>query len=114
MSNSKLYVGNMAYSITENDIEEAFSQYGTVEEIKMVHDRDTGKFRGFAFVQLNDPAAAKAAIEALDGQDFQGRKLVVNEARPQENRGGGGGGRQFRGGGGGHHRGGGGGRKPRY
>jgi RNA recognition motif-containing protein len=102
----KIYVGNLSFKATEDEIRDMFEAYGTVESIAMINDRDTGRFRGFCFVEMPD-ADALAAIEGLDGAEQDGRVLRVNEARPREERGGGGGG--FRGGGGGGSRGGGGG-----
>lgn len=108
----KIYVGNLSFKATEDDIRDMFEAYGTVESIAMINDRDTGRFRGFCFVEMPD-ADALAAIEGLDGAEQDGRVLRVNEARPREERGGGGGGGGFRGGnrggGGGGNRGGGGG-----
>ena len=104
----KIYVGNLSFKATEDEIRDMFEAYGTVESIAMINDRDTGRFRGFCFVEMPD-ADALAAIEGLDGAEQDGRVLRVNEARPREERGGGGGGGGFRGGGGGGSRGGGGG-----
>lgn len=87
----KVYVGNLSYQATEDQVRELFEEFGTVESIAMINDRDTGRFRGFCFVEM--PAAeADAAIAALDGQEVDGRNLRVNEARPREERSGGGGG----------------------
>lgn len=104
---SKLYVGNLSYQTSESDLRELFGQYGTVTSASLVMDRETGRPRGFAFVEFADATSAKAAIEALNGQNVGGRDLTVNEARPREPRSGGGGG--FGGGGGGGGYGGGGG-----
>lgn len=109
----KIYVGNLSFQATEDDVRDMFEAHGTVESIAMINDRDTGRFRGFCFVEMPD-SEALAAIEALDGADKDGRTLRVNEARPREERGGGGGGNRggggYRGGGGGGgNRGGGGG-----
>ena len=104
----RLYVGNLSYSSTEDDIREAFSQHGEVSSIHLVTDRDTGQPRGFGFVEMVDGDQAEQAIAALNGADLGGRALVVNEARPRPERSGGGGGR---GPGGGRGRGGGGGRR---
>ena len=84
----RLYVGNLPFSSTEEELREAFGTHGTVAGVDVIMDRDTGRPRGFAFVEMEDPAAADAAIQALDGSDFGGRNLRVNEA--QERRGGGG------------------------
>ena len=107
----KLYVGNLAYSIRDNDLEQAFSQYGSVASAKVMMERDSGRSKGFGFVEMGTDAEALAAIEGLNGQALDGRSLTVNEARPMEPRspggfGGGGGGRS----GGGGYGGGGGGR----
>ena len=87
----KLYVGNMSFNTTEDSLTSLFSQYGEVQEVAVITDRETGRPRGFGFVTMDDNGA-KEAIEALNGQEFEGRALTVNEARPRENRGGGGGG----------------------
>jgi RNA recognition motif-containing protein len=79
-----LYVGNLAFSTTENDLIAAFSQYGTVTKAQIVMDRDTGRSRGFAFVEMSD--GGEAAMQAMNGAQFQGRALTVNEARPREER----------------------------
>ncbi len=84
----KLYVGNLSFQATENEVEELFAEYGDVESIAWITDRDSGRFRGFCFIEM-DPEAADAATEALDGKDFGGRNLRVNEARPKEKRSGG-------------------------
>ncbi|MCB8919223.1 MAG: RNA-binding protein [Ardenticatenaceae bacterium] len=95
----KIYVGNLAFQATEDQVRELFAAYGTVESIAMITDRDTGQFRGFCFVEMPASAADKA-IAALDGKEVDGRNLRVNEARPKEERGGGyGGGRGGSGGG---------------
>lgn len=88
----KIYVGNLSFQATEEDVRNIFEAHGTVESVAMINDRDTGRFRGFCFVEMPD-AEAMTAIEALDGIDHDGRTLRVNEARPREDRGGG-----FRGG----------------
>jgi len=110
---TKLFVGNLSWDVSENALQEAFSQHGPVSEVKVVMDRDTGKPRGFAFVTMGTKEAAEAAIKAMNGYELQGRALTVNEARAREERpgGGGGGGRGGRGGGGGGRGGGGGGRR---
>ena len=107
MANTKLYVGNISFRTTEDDLRDLFSAHGNVSSASMVTDRDTGRSRGFAFVEMSSDAEAKAAIQALDGQTVDGRTIQVNVARPREDRGGGGGGGGYGGGGGG--RGGGGG-----
>ena len=100
--NSKLFVGNLAFSATENDLEDLFSQHGPVTEVNLMLDRATGRPRGFAFVTMATPEAAQAAITALNGASFEGRNLTVNEARPREDRPAGSfGGGERRGGGGG-------------
>ena len=101
----KLYVGNLPHSLKEGDLEELFSPHGTVVSTKIIMDRDTGRSRGFAFVEMSSSEEGGAAMEALNGQEVEGRALVVNEARSQERRGGGGGGgRPPRRGGGGFRR----------
>jgi RNA recognition motif-containing protein len=95
----RLYVGNLSYNATELDLRDLFAKFGTVADAKLVTDRDTGRPRGFGFVEMSTDAEATAAIAALNGQDLQGRPLTVNEA--QERSSGGGGGRGGRGGGGG-------------
>lgn len=77
-----IYVGNIPFSVTENDLRDLFSQHGEVVSVKFIEDRETGRFRGFGFVEMED-AAALAAIEALDGKDLAGRPLKVNEAKPR-------------------------------
>jgi len=109
----KLFVGNMSFQTTQESLEALFTNYGAVDEVAVITDRETGRPRGFAFVTMPDDGEAKAAMEALDGSEFEGRNLNVNEARPRENRGGGGGGGGYRGGGGGGNRGGGGGGRGR-
>ena len=83
----KLYVGNISFNTTADDLREAFGQYGTVTSANVISDRETGRSRGFAFVEMDD--GGEAAIEGLNGQELQGRTLTVNEARPREDRGGG-------------------------
>ena len=99
-----LYVGNMSFSTTEDQLREAFSRYGTVTKVQVIMDRETGRPRGFAFVEMGD--GGDQAIAALNGAQLDGRALTVNEAKPREDRGGGGGGRGGYGGGGGGGRGG--------
>jgi len=103
--NTKLYVGNLSYNITENDLQDLFSKHGPVTEANLVMDKMSGRPRGFAFVTMATPEGAEAAIKALNGAEWDGRALTVNEARPREERpayagGGGGGGRGGYGGGG--------------
>jgi RNA recognition motif-containing protein len=94
-----LYVGNLSFKATADDLRELFSAHGTVTSAQVIMDRETGKPRGFGFVEMAD--GAQSAVDALNGQDFQGRPLTVNEARPREDRRGGGGGGGGYGGGGG-------------
>ena len=101
---NKLYVGNLAYSVRDESLQEAFGQFGTVTSAKVMMDRETGRSKGFGFVEMGSDAEAQAAINAMNGQALDGRPLVVNEARPREERpggfgGGGGGGRSGSGGG---------------
>ncbi|WP_165245376.1 RNA recognition motif domain-containing protein [Paludisphaera soli] len=103
----KLYVGNLTYNITSTDLEELFTPYGTVQSAQVVVDRDTNRSKGFGFVEMGSDAEAQAAIQALNGHNYDGRNLTVNEAKPREPRTGGGGG--YGGGGGGGYGGGGGG-----
>jgi len=83
---NKLYVGNLAYSIRDNDLEQAFSQFGTVTSAKVMMERDTGRSKGFGFVEMGSDAEAQAAINGMNGQPLSGRSIVVNEARPMEPR----------------------------
>ena len=83
---NKLYVGNLPYSYRDSDMEQAFSQYGSVSSAKVMMDRDSGRSKGFGFVEMSSPAEAQAVIDGLNGQDVGGRGLVVNEARPMEPR----------------------------
>ncbi|ADU34566.1 RNA recognition motif domain-containing protein [Variovorax paradoxus] len=117
----KLYVGNLAYSVRDNDLEQAFGEFGAIVSAKVMMERDTGRSKGFGFVEMGSDAEALAAIEAMNGHSLQGRALTVNEARPMEARpprtgggggygGGAGGGGYGGGGGGGGYGGGGGGR----
>ncbi len=107
---TKLFVGNINHNATENDLEDHFTKAGAVVSVNILHDRATGKSRGFGFVEMGTEEEAKNAISMFHNQDFQGRRLTVNEARPREERsgGGGGGGGGYRGGGGGGGAGGGG------
>jgi RNA recognition motif-containing protein len=114
---NKLYVGNLAYSVRDESLQAAFAQFGTVTSAKVMMDRETGRSKGFGFVEMSSATEAQAAINAMNGQPLEGRAVVVNEARPREERpggfGGGGGGRgPYGGGGGGGSGGGGGGRGP--
>jgi RNA recognition motif-containing protein len=112
---NKLYVGNLAYSIRDEDLQQSFSQFGTVTSAKVMMDRDTGRSKGFGFVEMGSDAEAQSAINGMNGQPIAGRAVVVNEARPREERpggfrggfGGGGGGGGYGGGGGGYGGGGG-------
>jgi RNA recognition motif-containing protein len=88
----KIYVGNLSFDTTQESLEDLFRDYGQVDEVAIISDRETGRPRGFGFVTMSDDYCARKAIEALNGQDFEGRTLTVNEAKPRENRGGGGGG----------------------
>ena len=112
--NTKMYVGNLSFDATQEDLEGLFSAHGTVSDVFILKDRESGRPRGFAFVSMETPEEMNAAIEALNGEEFLGRNLTINEARPREERSGGGG-RNFGGGGrrdfGGDRRGGGGGRR---
>jgi RNA recognition motif-containing protein len=116
---SKLYVGNLSYNTTSSDLEQMCAAHGTVQSAEIISDRETGRSKGFGFVQMGSDAEAQAAIAALNGQEVDGRALTVNEAKPREDRprksggfgGGGGGGGGNRGGGGGGY---GGGRGKRY
>src|SRR3974390_2840811 len=104
--NTKLFVGNLSFNTTENDLQDAFAAHGTVTEANLMMDRATGRPRGFGFVTMSTPEEAQKAIDALNGKTIDGRALTVNIARPREERpahsggGGGGGRRDFRGGGG--------------
>src|SRR6201991_406411 len=117
---NKLYVGNLSYSVRDDDLQQAFAQYGTVSSAKVMMDRDTGRSKGFGFVEMGSDPEAQAAINGMNGQALDGRAIVVNEARPREERpggfgggsrggfGGGSGGGGYGGGGGGRSGGGGG------
>ena len=107
---NKLYVGNLAYSVRDEDLQQAFAQFGAVTSAKVMMDRDTGRSKGFGFVEMGTDAEAQAGINGMNGQALDGRALVVNEARPREERPGGFGGGGGRPGGGGGGFGGGGGR----
>ncbi|MCD0421043.1 RNA-binding protein [Rubrivivax sp. JA1024] len=119
---NKLYVGNLAYSVRDDSLQQAFAQFGTVTSAKVMMDRETGRSKGFGFVEMGSDAEAQAAINGMNGQSLEGRAVVVNEARPREDRPGGfrsgggggygGGGSYGGGGGGGYGGGGGGGRSP--
>ena len=108
----KLYVGNLSYSVTSSELESLFTAHGTVESAEVIMDRETGRSKGFGFVEMGSEQEAQAAISALDGQINGERAIKVNEAKPRENRGGGGGRGGYGGGGGG--RGGYGGGRARY
>ncbi|MBS0617254.1 MAG: RNA-binding protein [Spirochaetes bacterium] len=96
-----IYVGNLAYNATEEELRASFAAFGPVTSVKIVRDRDSGRSRGFAFVEMEDGEGAQNAVAQMNGKDVNGRNLVVNEARPREQGGGGGGGRGYGGGGGG-------------
>ena len=98
----KLYVGNLSYSVTDGDLQRMFSTHGQIQSAQVIMDRETGRSKGFGFVEMSDDNEARAAIEALNGKDEGGRALTVNEAKPRESRSGGGGG--YGGGGGGGDR----------
>jgi len=112
----RLYVGNLSYSVTDGTLEDLFAKFGDVRSAQVVQDRDTGRSKGFGFVEMGDDNAARAAMTALNDQEHEGRRMTVNEARPREERGGGGGGGGggYRGGRGGGGGGGGGGGRGRY
>jgi RNA recognition motif-containing protein len=99
----RLYVGNLKYTVTSAQLQEMFEQFGAVNSAQVLSDRETGRSRGFGFVEMSNDDEAQAAIESLDGQEFDGRRLTVNEAKPRTpgSGGGGGGGGGYRGGGGG-------------
>ena len=98
---SKLYCGNLSYDVDSSELQEMFGQYGSVTSAEVIADRDTGRSKGFGFVQMGTDEEAQAAIEGLNGKEHGGRALTVNEAKPKEPRSGGGGGRGGYGGGGG-------------
>ena len=107
MSNSKLFVGNLSFNMTENDLQDTFAAHGTVVEANLMMDRMSGRPRGFGFVTMSTPEEAEAAMNALNGKSIDGRALTVNVAKPREERsggGGGGGGRREYSGGGGRNR----------
>ena len=112
----KLYVGNLAYGVSDGDLEQMFAAHGTVQSAQIIMDRDTGRSKGFGFVEMGSDQEAQAAIAALNGKEVDGRRLTVNEARPKTEGGGGGGGGRggYGGGGGGGGRGGYGGGGGRY
>ncbi|MEK7855652.1 MAG: RNA-binding protein, partial [Acidobacteriota bacterium] len=97
----KLYVGNLSFKTNTQDLEQLFAQVGTVESANIIEDRETGRSRGFGFVEMSSKEEGERAIEEFNGKEVDGRELKVNEAKPQESRGGGGGGRGGYGGGGG-------------
>jgi len=98
---TKLYVGNLSFNTSTQDLETMFGESGTVQSASLIEDRETGRSRGFGFIEMSTAEEAKAAISALDGKEVDGRSLKVNEAKPREDRGGNGGGRSSYGGGGG-------------
>lgn len=113
----KLYVGNLTYEVSNSELEKMFEPFGTVQSAQVIMDRDTGRSKGFGFVEMGSDQEAQAAISGMHGKDKDGRQLTVNEAKPREDRGGGGGGGGGRGGfggGGGGARGGSGGGGRRY
>ncbi len=99
---NKLYVGNLSYSVRDDDLQQHFGSYGNVQSAKVMMDRDSGRSKGFGFVEMSSDAEAKAAITGMNGQTVDGRDMVVNEARPMEPRSGGFGGGRREGGGGGY------------
>src|SRR5947199_3532693 len=105
----KLYVGNLPYGVSDSDLQQMFEAHGTVQSAQVIMDRDTGRSKGFGFVEMGSDAEAQAAITAMNGNEIDGRALTVNEARPKEGGGGGGGGGRGGGGRGGYGGGGGGG-----
>jgi RNA recognition motif-containing protein len=94
-----IYVGNLSYDVTQEDLNQVFAEYGSVKRVQLPTDRETGRMRGFGFVEMGSDAEEAAAIEALDGAEWMGRDLKVNKAKPREDRGGAGGGGGNRGGG---------------
>jgi RNA recognition motif-containing protein len=107
----KIYVGNLSYGISDSDLQQMFEAHGSVQSAQVIMDRDTGRSKGFGFVEMGSDQEAQAAIAALNGKEMDGRALTVNEARPREDRGGGGGRGGYGGGRGGGY---GGGRRDRY
>lgn len=107
----KLYCGNLGYNVTSSDLEGLFAEFGAVKSAEVINDRDTGRSKGFGFVEMQNDNDANAATNALNGKEHDGRTLTVNEAKPRAERSGGGGGRGYGGGGGGRGYGGGGGRR---
>lgn len=105
-----IYVGNLAYTVTEQELVQAFSEFGSVSSAKLIMDRETGRAKGFAFVEMENKSEGIKAIAGMNGRELNNRAIIVNEARPREERSGGGGGRGGYGGGGGNRGGGGGGR----
>ncbi|HSX08214.1 MAG TPA: RNA-binding protein [Candidatus Saccharimonadales bacterium] len=95
---TKLFIGKLSFTTTNDSLKAQFAQYGTVVSAQVIIDRDTNQSKGFGFVEMEDPAAAQAAINALDGKEFEGRVIVVNVAKPREDRPQNGGGQGFRGG----------------
>ena len=106
---TKLYVGNLSFNTSTDELEKIFGEIGAVQSTNVIEDRETGRSRGFAFVEMSSSEEAEKAITQLNGKEIDGREMIVNEAKPRENSGGGGGGRGGYGGGGGGNRGGGGG-----
>jgi RNA recognition motif-containing protein len=106
----KIYVGNLAYGVSSSDLQQMFEEFGTVQSAQVILDRDTGRSKGFGFVEMGSDQEAQKAIDGLNGKNVDGRNLTVNEARPREDRAGGGGRGGYGGGGGGY----GGGRDRRY
>ena len=91
----KLYVGNLPYTVSQQDLEETFGKCGTVESVNVITDRSTGQSKGFAFIEMSSNAEAQKAIQDINGSSVEGRALTVNEARPQEKKSGGGGGKRW-------------------
>jgi RNA recognition motif-containing protein len=95
MMGAKLYVGNLSFDVESEDLKEMFAAHGSVQSAQAIMDRDTGRSKGFGFVEMSASGEAAAAIAALNGSEYRGRPLTVNEARPREDRGGGGGSRRY-------------------